>query len=427
MQNQTAALESPAARSVHDVVCEQSCCRDFRGYKLASAFQPIFSLAHRQPVGYEALLRGWKGNDVDVAPMDIFSDVTMGAEYAALEKLAHEMHLGNFVAQRPQNSWLFLNISPAAFVTAPHGPDVLSRVSSLTGLVPYRIVVEVVESAIGDEQALVAAVEYYRRQGCLVALDDFGTGHSNLSRVWSLEPDIVKLDRHLTRQAAKTAKMRRMLSNLVTMLHESGSLVVLEGVETEDDAMLAIDVDVDMMQGYFFASPANLIAKPDSYPVVPSDLSRKFRDVARRGAPGQRRRQLTTPLYVFRNAARALESNDALEAACFHLLRQEGIECSYLLTGDGVQIGKTLLATGGSKVCDPRFAPLFEIAGANWFRRPFFQSAIGSPGQAQISAPYLSLTGAYLCVTLSIAIRIAGVPHVFCCDINWDRVTQDER
>ena len=93
-----------------------------------------------------------------------------------------------------------------------------------------------------------------------------------------------------------------------------------------------------------------------------------------------------------------------------------------MLSGDGVQVGKHLESPTGSNVCDPRYAPLFETVGANWFRRPFFQNAVNNPGQVHISTPYLSLTGSYLCVTFSEAIRFGGDTFVFCCDLNADRL-----
>ena len=45
-----------------------------------------------------------------------------------------------------------------------------------------------------------AAMEYYRELGCVIVLDDFGAGHSNFDRIWRLNPDIVKIDREMTRR-----------------------------------------------------------------------------------------------------------------------------------------------------------------------------------------------------------------------------------
>lgn len=404
--------------------CNDSVCLDYFDLKLTSVFQPIFSFAHKQPVGYEALLRAWTPGEQQIFPDELFSIVHNRDDLALLEDRARDVHLRNFVMQHPGNTWLFLNMTPKAFIEAPRQHDPTAQHATLMGLNPFRVVVEVVESQIDDEDALTAAVQHYRSQGCLVALDDFGTGHSNFGRVWSIEPEIVKLDRQLTRGSVTSRRTRRMLANLVNMLHESGCLVVMEGVETENEALLAIDVDADMAQGFYFARPEARVRIPSSYTVTPSDLVRKHRDLNMRTEQAAWRRWLQRPLHTFQESSHELALEQPIDAACFRLLRQEGVECVYLLDQNGAQVGLTLAAPAGSKICDPRYAPLLNSDGANWFKRPFFQTAIHNPGQVQISSPYLSLTGAYLCVTLSIAITISGATHVFCCDVNWDRFTR---
>lgn len=397
---------------------------DYYALKLFSAYQPIFSFAHRHPVGYEALLRGRLPGQ-EILPHKIFSIIRGREDTIVLDLLARELHLSNFVPQCPPNSWLFINVSPEVFLDAPRHSELATSLSAQYNLAPYRIVIEVVESEIADETALAEAVQFYRNLGCLIALDDFGAGHSNFGRIWSIEPDIVKLDRQLTQQAAPSKKSRRMLANLVAMLHEGGSLVIMEGVETESEAMAAMAADIDLVQGYFFGRPQIHIPDPVSYPVIPSDLNQKYRDTFSDRHHINERQKFAWPLSAFRESARALEANQTLESACIPLLRHEGVECSYLLNADGVQVGKHLESRTGSNVCDPRYAPLFETVGANWFRRPFFQNAINNPGQVHISTPYLSLTGSYMCVTFSEAIRIGGATYVFCCDLNISRLDGD--
>lgn len=395
---------------------------DYYPLKLTSAYQPIFSFAHRRPVGYEALLRGHLPDNAEILPNKIFSIIRGREDMIALDLLARELHLRNFVAQCPPHSWLFINVSPDVFVNAPRHAELATSLSVRHRLAPYRIVIEVVESEIADEAALAAAVQFYRNLGCLIALDDFGAGHSNFGRIWSIEPDIVKLDRQLTQQAATSKKSRRMLANLVAMLHEGGSLVLMEGVETESEAMAAMAADIDMAQGYFFGRPQARIPDPSSYPLIPSDLNKKYRDTFSDRDHVSERQKFAWPLLAFRESARALEADQALETACSPLLKHEGVECTYLLSSDGVQVGKHLESPTGSNVCDPRYAPLFETVGANWFRRPFFQNAVNNPGQVHISTPYLSLTGSYMCVTFSEAIRFGGETYVFCCDLNSNRL-----
>ena len=70
-----------------------------------------------------------------------------------------------------------------------------------------------------------------------------------------MNPLIVKLDRSLLVNAESHARARMLLESLVRMIRESGSLVLLEGVENESQARIALDTEADLLQGFLFARP----------------------------------------------------------------------------------------------------------------------------------------------------------------------------
>ena len=59
----------------------------FRDYTITSAFQPIFSLSHRNPVGYEALCRARSADDLVVPPLELFGQVHSEADNVLLDRL----------------------------------------------------------------------------------------------------------------------------------------------------------------------------------------------------------------------------------------------------------------------------------------------------------------------------------------------------
>ena len=73
-----------------------------------------------------------------------------------------------------------------------------------------------------------------------------------------------------------------------------------------------------------------------------------------------------------------------------------------------------------STVNDPRFNPLLDAKDAVWSRRPYFRRAISHPGEVQVSRPYLSITGANMCVTLSIMVNTSQGAQVLCGDLDWN-------
>src|SRR4051812_31207431 len=83
---------------------------DYRGLKISSAFQPVFSIAHSQPVGYEALARAVDASGQVVAPGQLFGSARTREEIVDLDRLCRRVHTSNFAAQAPAQHWLLLNM-----------------------------------------------------------------------------------------------------------------------------------------------------------------------------------------------------------------------------------------------------------------------------------------------------------------------------
>ena len=392
----------------------------FKGLILTSQFQPIFSLAHKRPVGYEALLRAKNPAGQKIAPIDVFNMPLSEHESVYLDRLCRNLHLRNFLSIPDHSSWLFLNINPMVTVKGklygPYFAELLTRYQ----MPAHRIVIEILEGTIQDESLLANAVDYYKELGCLVAIDDFGAGQSNFSRIWSLSPQIVKFDRSIIVQAANNHHARRVLPNLINLVHESGSLSLMEGIETEREALIAMDSGIDFVQGYFFGKPtqADLICTLDS--VSLPQLCDKFRDFANHEAK-KYHAKLQNYVALFQNSARLVASGVATEQACSAFIGQQQARRCYLLNHEGLQLGFNITPQSHHETQDdPRFYPMADTKNANWSRRHYFRRAMNNPGETQVSRPYLSITGANMCVTLSIRINTDQNTQVFCCDLDWN-------
>jgi EAL domain-containing protein (putative c-di-GMP-specific phosphodiesterase class I) len=388
----------------------------YRNLLLSSAYQPLFSFAHGRAVGYEALLRAQDAAQTPVSPLQVFATPNGDAELVHLDRLCRALHLSNHPTGAAADDWLFLNVNPRVVVEGKrYGPFFTGLLESLS-IAGHRLVIEILEGEIHDEAVLAEALNYYRELGCLIAIDDFGAGHSNFERIWRLSPDIVKLDRSMIVQAVKQARVRRILPGLVALLHEAGCLVTMEGVETETEALIAMDADADLVQGYYFARPSpDPIADTNNHPAL-TTLGRHFRELSTLEASRQRD-DLTNYLNAFSSAAGAVRHGTPLESACAALLAMPRVERCYLLDAEGVQIGTNLTPDARIHSADPRFKPLTDTRNATWFRRPYFRRAMAHPGEVQITRPYLSLTGARICITLSIVMPNENDPYVLCCDL----------
>lgn len=390
----------------------------FRDVQVYSAFQPVYSISHRRAVGYEGLMRVQDAQGRPVSPMDAFQLSQGEEETIFLDRLCRNIHLRNFKAGADNTSWLFLNINPHTVIRGRHYGSYFSDLLQEYDFPAHRIVVEILEDGIQDEGLLAAAVGYYKELGCLVAIDDFGAGHSNFDRIWRISPDIVKLDRSMIAQAAHNQTVRRVLPNLVTLIHESGSLTLMEGVETETEALIAMDSGIDFVQGYYFARPAPRINPPRGQEDAFTELCAKFRIMSQSEA-ARRNQELTTYVSSFEGAARQIADGATMEAACRTFLDLPRAERCYLLDSQGRQAGGNVTAPQRHICSNPRFRPLADAEGAIWSRRPYFRRALERPGVTQITRPYLSIMGANLCITMSVTVKIGGQTNLLCCDLDW--------
>ena len=384
-----------------------------RGLTLSSAFQPIISLNHRRIVGHEALLRTHDRHKQTISPELLFNSRENIEDTIELDRLCRALHARNYQHAKQNNEWLFLNINPDVINHGHRYSCFFSQLLDETGIHPSQVVVEVLENQASDEALLRESINYYREMGCLIAIDDFGAGHSNIDRVLHMEPEIVKLDRSLLFNT--TAKAKRILSNLVALLHEAGSLVVLEGIETMEQAMLAYEIDADLVQGFFFSMP-NISPTRN----LPDELFPEIITALRKHQQGLstcRHNTLTNYQNIFQQSIFNYQSGIDFSKAAKKLLNTEGVQRAYIMDEQGFLVKDNLCSKNFKNTLKPQMAPIQQANGANFCNRHYFQRAINNHGHTQITRPYLSTTDAELCITLSHCVIIEGKKEVICCDL----------
>ncbi|MCB5186186.1 EAL domain-containing protein [Methylobacillus gramineus] len=388
----------------------------YQGMELRSAFQPIYSLSHCRIVGYEGLLRASKGL-TNLSPYQIFSQAREEASIVHLDRLSRALHMHNYCKmQHGEANWLFLNVDPRVIVQGKYYGSFFQELLEQYQVPPEQVVVEIIEGAIDDEIQLSESVGFYKDLGCLVAIDDFGAGQSNFERIWRLAPDIVKLDRSMIVQAMQKPMVRRLLPGIVSLIHEAGSLVLIEGIETAEEAMIAIETDVDLVQGNYFGMPDFQLCLDEQAKRI-ADLFHRYQQSSSWDVS-----QKCLDFYgqAFMQAVRKMQSGITPEGACQALLELDRADRCYILDQQGVQLGSSLLKNHAAAAKSTRrYQPLAEGDGAIWLRRPYLRRALQNPGSLQMTRPYLSIATGQLCVTLSMAIVLNGQIAVLCFDIHW--------
>ena len=223
------------------------------------------------------------------------------------------------------------------------------------------------------------------------------------------------LDKTLIDQAAASSSACRILPGLVSLIHQSGSLALIEGIETEQQALIALQSDIDFVQGFFFAKPNALLPESPFHPAIGELFTTLKHDSQLEADASQVR--LAPYTNSFFEAAIKVRSGETPLQALQPFLAQPWVKRCYLLDESGSQVGQNFLPDSSYAHMNPRFAPVNDASNAIWARRHYYQQAIAEPGRVQISKPYLSVTGGELCITLSIAIGTSNGLCVLCGDI----------
>ena len=121
---------------------------------------------------------------------------------------------------------------------------------------PSQLTCEITESvAMEDTRATHLAFERLGRAGIHLSIDDFGTGYSSLSYLRQLPAEELKIDRSFVKDVETSADARAIVEAVVRMAQVLGLKVVAEGVETERQRELLVQMGCDQLQGYLFARP----------------------------------------------------------------------------------------------------------------------------------------------------------------------------
>ncbi|MFR1639244.1 MAG: EAL domain-containing protein [Eggerthellaceae bacterium] len=222
-------------------------------------YQPKVALGTGEIVGFEALAR-WQVSEGEVIgpagfvePLEsngFMPEVDFCILRQACAFLRDRIAAGLPVVPMACN-FSRLNLLDDAFVST-----LLSTV--LEYGVPCELLeLELTESIAMEDLLRVAAVaEGFKKNGFSLAIDDFGSGYSSLGMLQALPVDVLKIDRSLLVSSQGDSRSRIILESVVTMADRLGVSVVVEGVETLEQAALLQALDPRIVVQGYLCSPA---------------------------------------------------------------------------------------------------------------------------------------------------------------------------
>ena len=254
---------------------------------ITPVFQPVVSLASGRIVGYRGA-RALRRSQLVARPDVWFAQAHgcgLGAKLEAVAIRAALEPLG-----RPLETHLAINVSPSALAS--------DGVQAALGEHLHGVVVEITEHEfVPDDDSLAASVADLRDRGAMIAIDDAGAGHAGLKQLMAVRPDIVKLDRALTRSIHTDLARMALVESFVRFARDVGATVCAEGIESLDELAVLADLDVEWGQGFALARPEApwTEVSPIAAEVCRLALAESFHSLPHREPAGRRERPAPGP------------------------------------------------------------------------------------------------------------------------------------
>lgn len=260
-----------AERSNQRLHLEQGLRRAIDGGQLTLHFQPQVTLSDRQIVGVEALVR-WQHPELGMIPPARFIPIAEESgvidvlgrwvlEHACLEMAGLKDGLGGQLH-------LAVNVSAREFMRSDF-IDALRETLARTGFPAAALELEITESTLQTIDRSLEILGELKKLGIAVSIDDFGTGYSSLSVLRNLPIDRIKIDRSFIHDLQHNPDGAAIVKAMVALAESLRMDIIVEGIETAEQAVILTRMGCAGGQGYLFSRPipvadlVKLLATPD--------------------------------------------------------------------------------------------------------------------------------------------------------------------
>jgi EAL domain-containing protein (putative c-di-GMP-specific phosphodiesterase class I) len=223
-------------------------------------YQPIVELADGGVIGVEALIR-WEHPDHGLmGPLDFIPLAEETGQIAALGRWTMAEACRQATLWQAQDGSLArlsvaVNVSPRQLQDARFVQDVAGAIGR-SSLDPTSLVLEITEGAVMiDVETAIKRLLALRALGVSLAIDDFGTGHSSLALLRRLPVDIIKVDKLFVDTVCSDPTSAALLETIVRMGAILSLDVIVEGIETAEQATLIATFGSVKAQGFHLGRP----------------------------------------------------------------------------------------------------------------------------------------------------------------------------
>jgi diguanylate cyclase (GGDEF)-like protein len=225
--------------------------------ELVLYFQPKIDLKSKEVTKAEVLIR-WQHPEHGLMLPGEFIDL---AERTGLIKDVTKWVIGKSISQillwqkKGLLMNLAVNVSPS-FLLSSDLPEIITGILGSNDLGGSVLTIEITEtSIIRDPNLAYEILNRLKDLGAEISIDDFGTGYSSLAYLKKLPVSEMKIDRSFVTDMLQNEDDEIIVKSIIDLGHNLGLIVVAEGVETKEVARRLLELNCDMLQGYYFSKP----------------------------------------------------------------------------------------------------------------------------------------------------------------------------
>lgn len=254
----TIAAENIMDWILHRSEIEQAIKRNIINDNLEVYYQPTVYLDDYRIHGAEALLR-MQDNTIGYISPEEFIPIA--------EQIGLVEHMDDFVLREvcrfikydiePKDNIDCINVNLSVIqCLSPGFFEHIKGIVNEYGIDHSMINFEITETVGAEDYDVLSIVAHnLKAAGFSISMDDYGTGYSNMEGIFSLDFDVVKIDKTILWNAENDKRGKVILENTVKMIHDLDCKVLIEGVESEKHLNMLKKLNVDYLQGFYFAKP----------------------------------------------------------------------------------------------------------------------------------------------------------------------------
>lgn len=216
-------------------------------------FQPIVYAKNGDVFGYEALMR--TDESIGFNPLEVLNIAREYGRLYDIEKATLFNVMTRYVAEQEkfENKKVFINCIPGHFLNEEDNHKFSEEYAEYIDNCVFEITEQ--DTITDNELSTIRHIGNLTGYNS-IAVDDYGTGHSNIINLIKYKPEIVKIDRFLMTDIHMDESKQMIVKGVIDFARLNNIKVLAEGIETEEELRMVIELGVDLIQGYYTGRPS---------------------------------------------------------------------------------------------------------------------------------------------------------------------------